>query len=104
MVPKHNSPKPVPAKVEKAEPFGRLAEAQRNLEKFIQSEGGKWRGLSLETLQRMNAGFLPNVYFLAAKKELPAVVIPNDLGGVYFRSTVGKFHKNNQPMDCINFK
>lgn len=70
-VPKHNSPKPVPAKVEKAEPFGRLAEAQRNLEKFIQSEGGKWRGLSLETLQRMNAGFLPDVYFPAAKKNCP---------------------------------
>lgn len=46
----------------------------------------------------MNAGFLPNVYFPAAKKELPAVVIPNDLGGVYFRSISGKFHKNNQPM------
>ena len=29
---------------------------------------------------------------------MPAVVIPNDLGGVYFRSITGKFHKNNSPM------
>ena len=94
---KRNSPKPVPAKVEKVEPFEHLAEAQRNLEKFVESQGGKWRGLSLQTLQRMHAGFWHNVYFPAAKKELPAVVIPNDLGGVYFRSITGKFHKNNSP-------
>lgn len=85
-------------KVEENKPFERLAEAQRNLEKFVESQGGKWRGLSFETLQRMHAGFLHNVYFPAAKKELPAVVIPNDAGGVYFRSITGKFHKNNSPM------
>ena len=65
---------------------------------FIKSQGGFWRGLSLETLQRNNCGFLPNVYFPAAGKELPAVVIPNDLGGVYFRAIEGKFHGNNKPM------
>ena len=92
---KHNPPKPVPDKVE---PFERLAEAQANLEKFVQSQGGAWRGLSLQTLKRMHAGFLKNIYFPAAKKELPAVVIPNDLCGVYFRSITGKFHKNNTPM------
>ena len=98
---KRNLPKPVPAKVEKvekAELFERLAEAQHKLDKFVESQGGSWRGLSFETLKRMNAGFLPDVYFPAAKKVLPAVVIPNDLGGVYFRSIQGKFHKNNVPM------
>ena len=83
---------------EKVEKFDRLEEAQNNLEKFVESQDGKWRGLSFEILKRIKAGFLPNVYFPAAGKELPAVVIPNDLGGVYFRSIEGKFHKNNKPM------
>lgn len=83
---------------EKVEKFDRLEEAQNNLANFVKNQGGKWRGLSLETLQRIKAGFLPNVYFPAAGKELPAVVIPNDLGGVYFRALEGKFHKNNKPM------
>ena len=82
----------------KVETFDRLEESQKNLADFVKKQGGKWRGLSLETLQLNNCGFLPNVYFPAAGKELPAVVIPNDLGGVYFRSIQGKFHKNNKPM------
>ena len=85
-------------KVEKVEPFDRLEEAQKNLADFIKNQGGKWRGLSLETLQHNKCGYLPNVYFPAAGKELPAVVIPNDLGGVYFRAIQGKFHKNSKPM------
>lgn len=82
----------------KVETFDRLEESQKNLADFVKKQCGKWRGLSLETLQLNNCGFLPNVYFPAAGKELPAVVIPNDLGGVYFRSIQGKFHKNNKPM------
>ena len=94
----HHNQKISTADTSENKPFERLAEAQRNLEKFVESQGGKWRGLSIETLQRMNAGFLPDVYFPKAGKKLPAVVIPNDLGGVYFRSITGKFHKNNSPM------
>lgn len=82
---------------EAAAEYERLAEAQKNLSAFIEKQGGKWRGLSLETLQHMKAGFLPYVYFPAAKKELPAIVIPNDLNGVYFRAIEGKYHKNNKP-------
>lgn len=78
--------------------FKLLAESQNNLPAFIENCGGNWRGLSLETLQRIHCGFLPNVYFPAARQPLPAVVIPNDLNGVYFRSVTGKFHKNNNPM------
>ncbi len=78
--------------------FERLAEAQNNLPSFVKNQGGKWRGLSLETLQHINAGFLNDVFFPDAKKNLPAVVIPNDSGGVYFRAIEGKFHKNNKPM------
>lgn len=83
---------------EKVEKFDRLEEAQNNLANFVKNQGGKWRGLSFEILQHIKAGFLNNVYFPAVGKELPAVVIPNDLGGVYFRSLEGKYHKNNKPM------
>lgn len=75
-----------------------LAEAQNNLQNFLDGQGGKWRGLSLQTLKHIKASFLPNVYFPAAEKDLPAVIIPNDLNGLYFRSIQGKFHKNNKPM------
>ena len=85
-------------KIKQPEKFERLDEAQKNLPAFIKKQGGNWRGLSLDTLQRINCGFLPDVYFPEVKKKLPAVVIPNDLNGVYFRSIEGKFHKNNQPM------
>lgn len=85
-------------KLEKVSDFKDLADAQKALPNFVQSQGGAWRGLTLETLQHARAGFLPAVYFPAAKKKLPAVVIPNDLNGVYFRSVQGKFHKNNKPM------
>lgn len=78
--------------------FKLLVDAQNNLPAFIEKYGGKWRGLSLETLQHSHCGFLPNVYFPAAGQEFPAVVIPNDFNGVYCRSITGKFHKNNNPM------
>lgn len=78
--------------------FQLLLESQNNLPAFIEKYGGKWRGLSLKTLQLTHCGFLPNVYFPAARQTLPAVVIPNDSNGFYFRSVTGKFHKNNNPM------
>lgn len=75
-----------------------LADSQNNLPDFIEKLGGSWRGLSLETLQRIHCGFLPDVYFPAAHQALPAVIIPNDLNGFYCRSVTGKFHRNNNPM------
>lgn len=33
--------------------------AQNNLQSFVESQGGSWRGLSLETLLRFHCGFLP---------------------------------------------
>ena len=74
-----------------------LKEAQGNLSKFISARGGQFRAVSLKTWQQMKAGFLPNVYFPDAKKKLPAVVIPNDAGGVFYRAVDGKFYKNSKP-------
>ena len=91
-------PTSTPKKLQHSTEFTLLADSQNNLPAFIEKHGGKWRGLSLDILQRIHCGFLPNVYFPSARQELPAVVIPNDLHGVYFRSVTGKFHKNNKPM------
>ena len=98
--------KKVPAKknktrsksVQKVAEFSRLAEARKNLKEgvFI-GVGDKWRGISHGTLVRLDWGFLPDIYFPDAKKELPAIVIPNDLNGIFARAVEGKFYRNNTP-------
>lgn len=93
-----STPKPTLKIKQPSADFQLLADSQNNLPAFIENLGGHWRGLSLKTLQRIHCGFLPNVYFPAARHTVPAVVIPNDFNGVYFRSVTGKFHKNNNPM------
>lgn len=77
-----------------AEKFTRLTEAQNNLPAFIESQGGFWRGLTLETLKRLNCGFLPDIYFPDAQKKLPAVIIPNDLNNVFCRAVDGGYYRN----------
>ena len=91
--------KPMETKAPKqpVQEFKRLEESQKNLPAFIESQGGKWRGLTLDTLRRINCGFLPYVSFddeNGKKIKLPAVVIPNDLNNIYFRAIEGKHHKN----------
>ncbi len=85
---------PTKEKIELPEWF---SQAKKDLISFVENQGGFWRGVPLEIWQMANCGFLPAVYFPDAQKELPAVVIPNDLNGLYFRSIEGKFHKNNKP-------
>ena len=71
--------------------------AKDNFSHFIEQQGDKWRGIPSNIWQKVNCGYA-YIYFPAAKKELPAVVIPNDLNGLYYRSIEGKFHKNSKPM------
>ena len=78
--------KPSVKSVQKAAEFPRLAESQNNLRAFVESQGGSWRGLPLELLQRLNWGYLPDIYFTDAKRELPAMIIPNDAGGIFARA------------------
>lgn len=74
-------------------PFERLIEAREKLKDL----GGSFRGLTLNTLQQLNWGFLPDIYFSDAKKKLPAVIIPNDEGGIFARSIEGRYYCNNKP-------
>ena len=55
--------------------------AQDNLPEFIQSVGGRWRGLSLETLKKFGCGFNPEWLNIPARKipnatKTPRLIIP----------------------------
>lgn len=60
-----------PAKEEKN--FSRLiSAAQKNLNNFLENQGGSYRGLSKETLEKFRVGFLPKVGI----HNLPRIIIP----------------------------
>lgn len=80
-----------------AKPFERLEESRNNLPSFIEKQGGAWRGLSVELMHCLKWGTLPDVYFTDVKKKLPAVIIPNDKGGIFARAVNDKSYRNNTP-------
>ena len=84
------------ATTDKVESFARLDESRNNLPAFLKTHN-QWRGLSADLLQKLNWGFLPDIYFPDAKKKLPAIIIPNDKGGIFARAVDGKFYRNNKP-------
>lgn len=51
-----------------------LSIANNNLKSWIDSIGGSWRGLTLETLQHFNCGFCPEW----GNEKMPRVIIPAD--------------------------
>ena len=67
--------------------FSKLYEMCRknySLEKFLESQGGKWRGLTLKTLSEADCLFNPE-YMVAADEKVPVVIIPYDDKLFYFR-------------------
>ena len=76
-----------------------IEEARKNLKNFFGSiEGGKWRGLTLETLRRLSWGYLNDfAHPKTPKKIYPAVIIPNDNGGIFARGTEIKEYANISP-------
>lgn len=76
-----------------------IEDARQNLKDFFESiEGGKWRGLTLETLKRLNWGYLKEfAHPKTPKKIYPAVIIPNDSGGIFARGTETKEYANVSP-------
>ena len=76
-----------------------IEEARKHLKDFFGSiEGGKWRGLTLETLQRLNWGYLKEfAHPKTPKKIYPAVIIPNDNGGMFARGSEVKEYANISP-------
>ena len=68
-----NSPPPDSGIPPQEGKYTRLVKSARlRLPKFVESQGGKWRGLTLETLEQFRVGFLPHT----GKLGLPRVIIP----------------------------
>ena len=72
--------------------------SRRNLKNFVENQGGNWRGLSLELLQRLNWGFNPEfAHPKNPNKKFPAIIIPNDKGGLFARGVNSKEYSNISP-------
>ena len=78
--------------------YPRLTEARNNLAEFVEKHGGKWRGLSLALLQRLNWGFLHNFSHPKSPNfTFPAIIVPNDLNGIFARRVDNKGYSNIEP-------
>lgn len=79
--------------------YSRLNESREKLPAFVEKQGGKWRGLTVETLQRIKAGFLEDYRHPKSKNNysFSAVIIPNDLNGVFARNVKEKGYSNISP-------
>lgn len=87
---------PTPVKEEKPKAkFDRLDEARANISKIVASGGGEltFRGLRLNLMAELGWGFLPAHHFQNNPQysAAPAVIIPNDIGGVLARCVEGYF-------------
>lgn len=86
-----------PVEIVPAAEYSRLAESRENISSFVESQGGKWRGLTLDTLKRLNWGFLQNYKHPDNNFIFPAIVIPNDLNGILARHVDGDGKSNISP-------
>ena len=76
--------------------------SRRNLENFMENQGGKWRGLSFDLLKKLNWGYLKDFsHPKNPNKKFPAVIIPNDKGGLFARGVNSKDYSNISPTGTI---
>ena len=75
-----------------------LKNTRQSLEKFVSRQGGKWRGLSLELLKKLKWGYEEEfAHPKTPTKKFPAVIIPNDKGGIFARGIESKEYSNIAP-------
>ena len=75
-----------------------IEKAQESLKEFVESQGGKWRGLSLELLKKLKCGYSKEyAHPKTPNKKFPAVIIPNDNGGIFARGVNAKEYSNISP-------
>lgn len=55
---------------------GLILNANSNLKKFLDSQGGSWRGLTFDTLNRFNVGFLPAWFARDGAPTTPRIIVP----------------------------
>ena len=66
-----------------------ITNANNNLKKFVDAQGGFWRGLSFDTLNKFFCGFNPNCIGMKDEPPLPHVIIPTSFNQ-YLARLVGK--------------
>ena len=66
-----------------------ITNANNNLKKFVDAQGGSWRGLSFDTLNKFFCGFNPNCIGMKDEPPLPHVIIPTSFNQ-YLARLVGK--------------
>ena len=69
-----------------------IEESQKNLPDFIKSVGGKYRGLTLETLQKFNCGFVQKYKYQVPHD--PRIIMPNSEHSFSARHTAENVSKD----------
>lgn len=85
-----------PADEKQPQQFDRLAESQTKLQCFFNAYK-TFRGLSKETVARLNWGFLSDYKHPDNDFVFEAVIIPNDKGGILARAIKGNAKSNISP-------
>ena len=75
-----------------------ILEANANLKKFLDSQGGSWRGLSFDTLNSFQVGFLPRWYARKGAPLTPRVIVPTSFNH-YLARLLGNIEDFNVPKD-----
>lgn len=68
-----------------------------HLKDFLDNQGGKWRGLDYSTLHFLNWQFCDNYKHPHNNFSFPAMLIPNDNGGLLARQIDGDAKSNLKP-------
>ena len=74
-----------------------LQQSQGNLKEFLDSRGGKYRAIGYDVLNFLNWQYCPNYKHTNNNFTFPAVLIPNDNGGLLARQIDGKTKSNLKP-------
>ncbi|MBR4031121.1 MAG: DUF927 domain-containing protein [Clostridia bacterium] len=77
---------------------GLILNANGNLKKFLDSQGGTWRGLTFDTLNKFQVGFLPNWFAREGAPSTPRIIIPTSFNH-YLARLHGKLENFNIPDD-----
>ena len=77
---------------------GLILNANGNLKKFLDSQGGTWRGLTYETLNKFQVGFLSNWFAREGAPSTPRIIIPTSFNH-YLARLLGKLDDFNIPDD-----
>ena len=74
-----------------------LSQSHGKLKDFLDRQGGKWRGLSYDVLNFLHWEYCENYKHTNNNFSFPAILIPNDNGGLLARQVNGNSKSNLKP-------